>query len=697
MTSKIFSIVDLLKLKRYSGIILSPDKKYFLFSKRIWNQETTKKSTNLQFIAISNPQEIRDFTIPIEGQSDLSPSFVELSNKTFVLFNRIGQNGSQIFYKEFIPEEELNTQNEKQLTNYPLDISNLVVNNNLFVFSTDVYVKFDTMEQTAEENKKVSNRGKNSYQEFTKLMVRHWDIWYTEGMASHLFYQHFEYNNEENKLKLVENSPTDILKGLNISSPPFEEGTEHIDISSDNNFIVFTTNKKDNDEPFDTAWKIYLYNIKEKKLTNISEKFIGRTLYPKFSNDGKKIGFFALPRKGLELDESNLVIYNINENSYLYPENQHNFLPYIKNFNWCDDSSVFYSVIERGVGRLYRYDFINNKYYPLTDGNLIKSYGLPKKIENNKYFIFTTSFITNGEISLFTLDDPTKIITNIQFDFFSPNKKFLSNFNLLDPEIFIYKSSNGDDVQGFIFKPVNFDANKKYPLAFMIHGGPESAWNPNWHYRWNPQIYSNAGYVAVLINPHGSVGMGIEFTDKVRNDWGGLPYQDLMDGVKYVLEKYSFIDKDKMGALGGSYGGYMVNWIQGNTDIFKCLVCHSGVFNNINMYYGTEELWFPIAEFSPIGEEFKPPYDSEERKKLYLKHSPHTLVNNWKTPELVIHGGNDYRIPLTEGLCTFTALQSKGVESKFLYFPEETHFVAKEENSIKWHNEVIGWLDKYLK
>ena len=310
MTSKIFSIVDLLKLKRYSGIILSPDKKYFLFSKRIWNQETTKKSTNLQFIAISNPQEIRDFTIPIEGQSDLSPAFVELSNKTFVLFNRIGQSGSQIFYKEFIPEEELNTQNEKQLTNYPLDISNLVVNNNLFVFSTDVYVKFDTMEQTAEENKKVSNRGKNSYQEYTKLMVRHWDIWYTEGMASHLFYQHFEYNNEENKLKLVENSPTDILKGLNISSPPFEEGTEHIDISSDNNFIVFTTNKKDNDEPFDTAWKIYLYNIKEKKLTNISEKFIGRTQYPKFSNDGKKIGFFALPRKGLELDESNLVIYN---------------------------------------------------------------------------------------------------------------------------------------------------------------------------------------------------------------------------------------------------------------------------------------------------------------------------------------------------------------------------------------------------
>ena len=190
MTSKIFSIVDLLKLKRYSGIILSPDKKYFLFSKRIWNQETTKKSTNLQFIAISNPQEIRDFTVPIEGQSDLSPAFVEISNKTFVLFNRIGQSGSQIFYKEFIPEEELNTQNEKQLTNYPLDISNLVVNNNLFVFSTDVYVKFDTMEQTAEENKKVSNRGKNSYQEFTKLMVRHWDIWYTEGMASHLFYQH---------------------------------------------------------------------------------------------------------------------------------------------------------------------------------------------------------------------------------------------------------------------------------------------------------------------------------------------------------------------------------------------------------------------------------------------------------------------------------------------------------------------------
>ena len=239
---------------------------------------------------------------------------------------------------------------------------------------------------------------------------------------------------------------------------------------------------------------------------------------------------------------------------------------------------------------------------------------------------------------------------------------------------------------------------KKYPLAFLIHGGPEGSWDTSWSYRWNPQLFANRGYAVVTINPHGSSGMGIEFQDAVRNDWGGAPFKDLMLGWNYVKEKYKWIDMDRVGGCGASYGGYMVNWIQGNNDDkkFKCLVTHDGVFSTVTMFYATEEMWFPMSEYCPHDKWGCTPFNSENEREGYEKFSPESRVDKWNTPHLIIHGSKDYRIPITEGISAFTALQIRNVESRFLHFPDENHWVLKPENSIKWYDEVLGWLDKFL-
>jgi dipeptidyl aminopeptidase/acylaminoacyl peptidase len=268
------------------------------------------------------------------------------------------------------------------------------------------------------------------------------------------------------------------------------------------------------------------------------------------------------------------------------------------------------------------------------------------------------------------------------------NAERLAAARMSQPEEFWFAGAGGDQVHGWILKPVDFTPGRRYPLAFLIHGGPQGSWEDHFHYRWNPQAYAGAGYVTVTIDFHGSTGYGQAFTDAIRGDWGGKPYEDLMKGLDHVLATYDYVDPSRMGALGASYGGWMVNWIAGHTDRFKCLVSHDGEFNVESSYYSTEELWFP--EWDLLG----PPW---EQKALYEKFSPSTYVTQWKTPMLVIHGAKDFRLVDTEGMSVFTALQRRGVPSKLLWFPDENHWVLKAKNSILWHDTVIGWLDQWLK
>jgi dipeptidyl aminopeptidase/acylaminoacyl peptidase len=250
----------------------------------------------------------------------------------------------------------------------------------------------------------------------------------------------------------------------------------------------------------------------------------------------------------------------------------------------------------------------------------------------------------------------------------------------------------GKKIHGFIVKPANFDATRKYPLVVLIHGGPQSAWNDNWGYRWNPQVFANNGYIVFAPNPRGSIGYGQQFVNEISGDWGGKAYTDIMNGTADVIRRNSFIDKNRIGAAGASYGGYMINWIEGHNNDprfrFKVLVSHDGVYNLSSMYGATEELWFTDWEFKGT------PWTNPA---MYQRWSPGNFVNNFKTPILIIHSELDYRVPFGEGLQLFTAVQRMGVDSKLLMFPDEGHWVLKPQNSQLWHHTVLDWLDKYLK
>jgi dipeptidyl aminopeptidase/acylaminoacyl peptidase len=258
-----------------------------------------------------------------------------------------------------------------------------------------------------------------------------------------------------------------------------------------------------------------------------------------------------------------------------------------------------------------------------------------------------------------------------------------------EPEQFSFAGWNNEPVYGYVVRPADFDAARKYPVAFLIHGGPQGTFNNNFHYRWNPQVYAGAGYAVVMVDFHGSTGYGQAFTDSIRGDWGGKPLEDLKKGLSAALQRYPWMDDQKVGALGASFGGYMINWIAGNwPDRFRCLVNHDGSLDERMAYFDTEELWFPEWEHGGT------PWTNPDG---YERQNPVNSVKNWRTPMLVIHSAQDFRVADTHGLGTFTALQRLGIPSKLLYFPDESHWVLKPQNSILWHQTVIGWLDRFLK
>jgi dipeptidyl aminopeptidase/acylaminoacyl peptidase len=267
------------------------------------------------------------------------------------------------------------------------------------------------------------------------------------------------------------------------------------------------------------------------------------------------------------------------------------------------------------------------------------------------------------------------------------NDGVLSQVSMSRLESFWFVGAHHDKVEGWLVKPPDFDPDKKYPIKFLIHGGPEGAWGDDWSFRWNPELFAANGYIVIMINFHGSTGYGQKFIDAINGDWGGAPFADLMSGLDYAENAYPFIDKDRECALGASYGGYMTNWILGHTHRFKCIVTHDGMFNSESAWGTTEELWFNEWEFKGT------PHTNRE---LYRKWSPHLSATNFKTPVLVVHGQLDYRLDVSEGLQLFTTLQRLKVPSKMLYFPDEGHWVLMPQNSQLWYKTVNDWVDQWV-
>jgi len=511
---------------------------------------------------------------------------------------------------------------------------------------------------------------------FEHLLFRHWNH-YSAGKRSHLF---------------VVPAGGGVAKDLTPGDhdvPPFSlGGQDPYAISPDGQEVAFTSNW-DEVGATSTNNDIFVVPItggEPKKLSNSP----GSDSTPLYSPDGKWLAWRMQKRPGYESDRFRLVVYD--RKSGEIKNLTENFDQWVETIAWSPDSKAIYFTSEnKGEAPIYRID-VAAANAPVSAAG-IRSNAIQ---EITRGVNDELSVSANGKILVFTrlsVQAPSEVY---KMDLDSKKAEELSHLNdsllehvAMQPvESFWFAGAGGTKVQGFMVKPPRFDKDAKYPVKFLIHGGPQGQWGDEWSYRWNAELFAADGYVVIMINPRGSTGYGQAFVDGVNKDWGGKPYIDLMNGLDYAEKTYPFIDKDRECALGASYGGYMIDWILGHTNRFKCLVSHDGMFNTESAYGSTEELWFPEWEFGDT------PWNNREG---YRKWSPHLFASQFKTPTLVVHGQLDYRLDVSEGFQLFTTLQRLKIPSKMLYFPDEGHWVLKPQNSELWYKTVNGWVNSYLK
>jgi len=380
---------------------------------------------------------------------------------------------------------------------------------------------------------------------------------------------------------------------------------------------------------------------------------------------------------GFEADKKRLALYSVKAKTV-------NYVPLdadlsIGEIVWAKDSkSIYFTAANEIYNSIFNVNIKNGKVKTV----LKKRVNVNLLLANNGKTLFFKQQRSTQPYEIFSIGTNGKSLTQITHI----NAGLLKNIEMNDIETFWSSGAGGTKIQSILVKPPFFDSSKKYPLIFLIHGGPQGHWEDEFHYRWNLQMFASPGYVVVAVNPRGSTGYGQKFTNEVSKDWGGKPYVDLMNSYDNALKQFKFIDKKNTFAAGASYGGYMINWIEGHTDRFNALFCHDGVYDAASMFGGTEELWFVKWEFGGT------PWENPE---LYKKWSPSTYVKNFKTPMLIVHGGNDFRIPYTQAFQLFTALQEMNVDSKLLFFPKETHFVQKPQNAKFWWKSLFDWFKKY--
>ncbi len=417
---------------------------------------------------------------------------------------------------------------------------------------------------------------------------------------------------------------------------------------------------------------------------------------PLYSPDGRYIAYRAQQRPGYESDQFRLMLYD--RETGRKRNLTEDFGGWVESFTWAplNSDEIFFTTESAGTSPVYGVrtipggsnGFEFDGYLSIEDviGGFLDS---PVTADGRQLVVDSMSLASPNEIYRAVMI-PGKCVDRCFSTELVPlthlNDALLSQISMSPLEPFWFTGAHGDKVEGFLVKPPNFDPNQKYPVKFLIHGGPQGSWGDDWSYRWNPELFAANGYVVVMINFHGSTGYGQKFIDAINGDWGGAPFEDLMKGLDYAETHYGFIDKDRECALGASYGGYMTNWILGHTNRFKCIVTHDGMFDTESAYGTTEELWFPEWEFKGT------PWTNRE---MYRKWSPMLSAENFKTPTLVIHSQKDYRLDLSQGLALFTTLQRLGVPSKMLYFPDEGHWVQKPQNSQLWYKTVNDWVDKW--
>jgi dipeptidyl aminopeptidase/acylaminoacyl peptidase len=405
----------------------------------------------------------------------------------------------------------------------------------------------------------------------------------------------------------------------------------------------------------------------------------GLETMPRYSPNGNFISYLSAARAGYESDERDMMIYDRQKKNHINLTKD--FDRSINEYVWDPKSQfIYFTAAESGYIKVWRINTESGKIEKLLNDAV---YGDLRLSPDGRFLIINRS-LSNQPYELYRYDIGSRKLSRLtRF-----TELVMSGIDMKPAEEFWFAGSFGDSIHGFLTLPPDFDATKMYPLAFLIHGGPQWSWIGDFnYYGWNTQLMAAQGYVVAQIDPHGSVGYGQEFQDYVSGNWGKGDYDDLMLGVDFLLDRYPFIDSARMAALGRSYGGFMTNWICGHTDRFRCLITTDGTYNNISEYGSTDELWFPEWEFKGT------PWTNRDE---YVRSSPSTYAENFKTPTLIIHGQEDYRVDLSEGLQMFTTLQRLGVASEILYFPKSGHSVEDLENLRILYDRQIEWLGRWL-
>ena len=657
-----FTVEDLMMLNRLSDPQVSPDGHYVVFVQRATDLGANKTSTSLWLLALAAGAQPQRFTDASGGDS--SPRWAADGRTLYFLSNR---SGSQQVWKVVLTGSE-----GRRVTDFPLDVGSFRVSptGKLLAVSMEVFPDCPTLACTR-ERLDARARIKPERRIYERLFVRHWDRW-SDGRRSHLF-------------TVPADGPTptaaavDVMHGFDADVPgkPFG-GDEDYAFSPDGRSLVFSARIAGHNEPWSTNFDLYQTPMDGSATpVNLTANNPAWDTQPVFLANGD-LAWLAQERPGFESDRFHIVLRSARGGA-------------VRGLTGAWDRSVAHlgatpdgrallaSVDELGQRVLYRIDPRNGMPTRLTSVGTVEAFSATRE-----RVVFTRGDL-GGPADLYAValrgGEPQRLT--------AVNQSVLAGRQMSEYQQFSFRGWNGETVYGYVMKPWGFEPGQRYPIAFLVHGGPQVSMANLWTYRWNAQTFAGGGYAVVMIDFHGSPGYGQAFTDSISGDWGGKPLLDLQQGLAAALEQFPWLDGTRSCALGASYGGFLMNWIEGNwPDRFRCMVNHDGIIDQRMMYYSSEEIWFPEWEFGG-------PY--YQQPQGYERVNPVEFVSKWRTPMLVIHGEQDFRVPYTQGIATFTALQRRGIESKLLILPEENHWVLKNADSVLWYHTVLEWLDAHLR